>query len=110
MRDASAKLYNPYKHFLWCPTTRNCIITFSKPELQDVLVKLNDLTGHFLNLASDNLLVGALFLKDFSLGYPKNNDCALNLDDIGTIIQWQGKENREIAQSTIALLSNCGII
>ena len=92
------------------PYNLNCIITFSKPELQDVLVKLNDLTGHFLNLASDNLLVGALFLKDFSLGYPKNNGFTLNFDDMRTIVQWEDGQNREILPSTIALLSNCGII
>ena len=78
--------------------------------MQDVLAKLNDFAGRFLIFTPDNPLFEALFSEGFSLGYPKNNGCALNLDDMGTIIQWQGKENREIAQSTIALLSKRGII
>ena len=77
MRAASAKLYNPYKHFLWCPTTHNYIITFSKCELQDILVNLNDLTDRFLLFASDNPLFGALFSESYSLGYPKNNEFVL---------------------------------
>ena len=73
VRAASAKLYNPYKHFLWCPTTRDCIIPFPKPKLQDVLVKLNDFAARFLIFTTDNLLLGVLFSEEFSLGYLKNN-------------------------------------
>ena len=72
-RAASAKLYNPYQRFLYSPTTRNRIIPFSKPELQDILVNLNDLTARFLLFIPDNLLFGALFSEGFSFGYPKNN-------------------------------------
>ena len=73
MRAASAKLYNPYKRFLYSPTTRNRIIPFPKHELQDILVNLNDLTARFLLFAPDNPLFGALVSEDFSLGYLKNN-------------------------------------
>lgn len=54
---------------------------------------MNDLAGLFLLFAPDNPLFEALLSEKFSLGYPKNNDYALNLDDMRTMIEWEGKQN-----------------